>query len=206
MNGLEVTIVRTGAANLASVLAAFERQGCSVRLTQHPDVVREADRVVLPGVGSFTPVAASLRMRGLDTALVQRINLGLPTLGICLGLQLMAASSEESADARGLGVISATAEKFPGSVVVPQLGWNTISVDPGCELLEDGAAYFANSYRLRSAGNGWKVAWSDHGGEFVAAVEHGAVLGCQFHPELSGTWGADLLNRWLERSWEVSPC
>ncbi|MCP4899673.1 MAG: imidazole glycerol phosphate synthase subunit HisH [bacterium] len=206
MRSLEVTVVRTGAANLASVLAAFGRQGCPVRLTQDPDAVRAADRVVLPGVGSFTPVAQALRDQKLDRALIERINKDRPTLGICLGLQLFAAASEESGDVKGLGVISSEVRRFPNTVVVPQLGWNTVTVEPGCTLIESGAAYFANSYRLTSAGNGWKVAWSDHGGEFIAAVEHGAVLGCQFHPELSGDWGADVLKRWLELSAEVTPC
>ncbi len=206
MSALEVTVVRTGTANLASVLAAFERQGCRVRWTEEPDVVFQAERVVLPGVGSFTPVARALSEQQLDQALIDRINAGRPTLGICLGMQLFAATSEESDKVAGLGVISSEVCRFPDTVVVPQLGWNTVKVDPGCTLLEEGAAYFANSYRLTSAGNGWKVAWSDHGGPFVAAVEKGAVLGCQFHPELSGDWGADTLKRWLELSTEVTPC
>jgi len=206
MSALEVTIVRTGAANLASVLAAFKRQRCRVRLTQEPDAVRQSERVVLPGVGSFTPVAQALHQQQLDEALGERIKLGRPTLGICLGLQLFAATSEESDEATGLGVIASEVRRFPDTVVVPQLGWNTVTVDAGCVLLQEGAAYFANSYRLTSAGDGWKVAWSHHGGEFVAGVERGAVLGCQFHPELSGSWGADTLKRWLEFSTEVTSC
>jgi imidazole glycerol phosphate synthase glutamine amidotransferase subunit len=203
MSRLEVVVVRTGAANLASVLAAFGRLGCSTKLSQVPAEVRNAERVVLPGVGAFTPVARELEERGLDRVLVERIENNRPTLGICLGMQLFAASSEESEGVRGLGVIDAVVAEFPTTVVVPQLGWNTVQADPECSLLVDGAAYFANSYRLTSASDGWKVAWSNHGGPFVAAVERGAVLGCQFHPELSGSWGAETLKRWLDRSEEV---
>ena len=193
----DVLIVRTGAANLASVVAAFERLDRSVKITDNAFAVRNASRVVLPGVGAFAPVAERLAENGLGEAIRYRVEEDLPTLAVCLGLHLLAVGSEEGEEADGLGVLDVTASRYPTSVVVPQLGWNAIEVDEGCHLLQDGAAYFANSYRFTDRPSGWQVAWSDHGGQFVAAVERGNVLGCQFHPELSGSWGEALLERWL---------
>ena len=101
----------------------------------------------------------------------------------------------------GLGTLSAGVTRFPDGVRVPQLGWNRIDAAAGCRFLRSGHAYFANSYRIAGTGvDGWHAAISDHGGPFVAAVERGAVVACQFHPELSGTWGIDLLSRWLQES------
>lgn len=193
----EVLIVRTGAANLASVVAAFERLGRSVQITDNSFAVRNAKRVVLPGVGAFAPVAKRLRENGMAEALLHRVNEDLPTLAVCLGLHLLAAGSTEGEDAEGLGVLPVTAWRFPDSVVVPQLGWNSVEVDDGCRLLQAGDAYFANSFRITDGPPGWSVAWSDHGGRFVAAVERGNILGCQFHPELSGAWGQTLIDRWF---------
>jgi imidazole glycerol-phosphate synthase subunit HisH len=90
--------------------------------------------------------------------------------------------------------------RFPDSVCAPQLGWNRVVPDPPDTLLEPGYAYFANSYRLLEVPAGWSAAWSEHGGRFVAALQRGGVLACQFHAELSGKWGLDLLRRWLERT------
>ena len=193
----DVVIVRTGAANLASVVAAFERLGRSVQITDNAFAVRSAKRVVLPGVGAFAPVARRLRENGMGDALLHRFDENLPTLAVCLGLHLLAKGSEEGKDAEGLGILEVTSSRYPDSVVVPQLGWNSIETDDGCRLLRDGAAYFANSFRITAQPPGWHVAWSDHGGPFVAAVECGNVLGCQFHPELSGPWGQALIERWL---------
>lgn len=200
----DVLIVRTGAANLASVVAAFKRLGRSVKITDNSFAVRQARRVVLPGVGAFAPVARRLAQSRLGEAIRSRVEDDLPTLAVCLGLQLLAAGSEEGEGATGLGVLPVTASRFPDDVVVPQLGWNTVETDPGCRILTSGAAYFANSYRLEDRPPGWKAAWSEHGGRFVAALERGEVLGCQFHPELSGSWGQALLRRWLGE--EVPPC
>jgi len=198
----EVAVVRTGAANLASVVAALERSGRAPRLVEDAAAVEAAERLVLPGVGAFGAVMARLEELGLVRALSGRIARGRPTLAICLGLQVLAAGSDESPGVAGLGVVPGRVTRLPQDVVVPQLGWNRVETDPECRLLVDGAAYFANSYKLDAAPDGWGAAWSDHGGRFVAALERGAVLACQFHPELSGAWGAALLERWLE----APPC
>jgi len=192
-----VTVVRTGTANLASVVAALQRAGCEVTVTHHPSEVEAADRLVLPGVGAFGPVADGLRASRLAGPLMARFSDGRPSLAICLGLQLLAAASDEDPGIEGLGVLDATATRFADGLRVPQLGWNRVTAGDGCRVLTDGAAYFANSYKLDTIPDGWSGAISEHGGPFVAAVERGPVLACQFHPELSGAWGQALLERWL---------
>jgi imidazole glycerol phosphate synthase glutamine amidotransferase subunit len=193
-----VVVVRTGAANLASVAAALRRAGREARISASADDIAHGERLVLPGVGAFGEVAGRLDALGLRAALVERIASGRPTLAICLGLQLLAEASDESPGARGLGVIEATVTALPEGVRRPQLGWNRVAAGPGCRLLTDGTAYFANSFKLDAVPDGWRGATADHGGPFVAALERGAVLACQFHPELSGAWGQAIVERWLE--------
>ncbi|MCJ7755402.1 MAG: imidazole glycerol phosphate synthase subunit HisH [Thermoanaerobaculales bacterium] len=193
----EVVVIRTGTANLASVGAALERAGRGVRFSEDPTDAEHAHLLVLPGVGAFGPVAGRLDELRLREGLTRRIAAGRPTLAICLGLQLLAASSAENPGARGLGVVPATATAFRDGLRVPHLGWNRVTAGDGCSLLVDGDAYFANSYKLDEVPAGWAGATTDHGGIFVAALERGPVLGCQFHPELSGAWGQALIERWL---------
>lgn len=197
MSGRDVLVVRTGTANLASVLAGLARAGAAPRLASDPREVAAARRVVLPGVGSFGAAMDNLRADGLDGVLRERLESGRPLLAICLGLQVVAEASEESPGARGLGVIPDTVRRITGDVRVPQLGWNTVAPQDGCALLKPGHAYFANSYCLQKAPAGWSAALTEHGGPFVAALERGPQLLCQFHPELSGAWGLALLVRWL---------
>lgn len=187
-------VVDTGTANTASLRAALARLGQPTELTTDPVAVRTAPRVALPGVGSFAAGMARLE-GGLGTALRQRVQAGRPTLVICLGLQLLAEGSDESPDVRGLGVLDTYVHRL-GGARLPQLGWNRVQADD-TRWVQGGAAYYANSFGLDRRPSGWSVAWSDHGGRFVAAVEREAVLACQFHPELSGAWGLGLLGRWL---------
>jgi imidazole glycerol phosphate synthase glutamine amidotransferase subunit len=205
MQSPDVAIVRTGTANLASVCAGFRRLGSQPRITESPFEVDRADRVVLPGVGTFGAAMHRLRAAGLDNTLRDRIRSGRPTLMVCLGLQLLCESSDESPGVRGLGVVPDNITRFTGNLRIPQLGWNSITADPACRLLQTGHAYFANSFRLRNAPKGWSAAKADHGGEFIAAMECGPLLACQFHPELSGDWGLALLRRWLEQR-NGAPC
>jgi len=193
----EVVVIRTGTANLASVAAALQRAGRTVRFSEDPADAEGADLVVLPGVGAFGPVAGRLDELQLRDPLTRRIAAGRPTLAICLGLQLLAFSSEENPEARGLGVVPTTATAFRNGLRVPHLGWNRVTAGDDCTLLEDGDAYFANSYKLDEVAAGWAGATTDHGGKFVAGLERGNVLACQFHPELSGAWGQALIERWL---------
>ena len=195
----EVVVVPTGTANLASVRAALERAGAAPRLASGADDVMGAARLVLPGVGSFGAARASLEAQELTAALRARAADGRPLLAICLGLQLLAEASDESPGVAGLALFPGRVTRFAAEGIrVPQLGWNAVEPDACCRLLARGHAYFANSYRLEAAPEGWHAAWSDHGGRFVAALERGSALACQFHPELSGAWGQALVARWLE--------
>lgn len=193
----EVVLIRTGTANLASVAAAFHRAGCSVRVSASPRDATDAGRLVLPGVGAFAAVADRIDDLDLRAPLTERIRAGRPTMAICLGLQMLGETSEESPGAAGLGVIPTMATSLPEGVRRPQLGWNRVTAGGGCRLLQDGDAYFANSYKLDVIPDGWSGALTDHGGDFTAAIERGPVLACQFHPELSGDWGQKLIERWL---------
>jgi imidazole glycerol phosphate synthase glutamine amidotransferase subunit len=169
-----------------------------------PDVVRRSRRVVLPGVGSFEAGMEALRENGLDTAIAERVREARPLLGVCLGMQLLGRASDESPGVSGLGIVPHAAHRFRGPVRVPQLGWNLVEPDAESRFVEPGFAYFANSYRWdmpeTAIADGWTFAATDHGGRFASAAERGPVLACQFHPGLSGAWGARLLSRWLDET------
>lgn len=198
---MEVTIIQTGTANLASVAVAFERLGAQVTMTRDPAGVRDAKRLVLPGVGTFEAGMDRLKGDDLVEVLAERVDADRPTLGICLGLQLLGVASDESPGVDGLRLITARVQPLDDSAPVPQMGWNKVSANGG--RIEDGWAYFANSYAFTTVPPAWTPAMAMHGARsFVAAVERGSLLACQFHPELSGAWGAALLSRWLEgASW-----
>ena len=193
-------VVETGTANLASVMAALHRAGAEPRLTRDARAIASAERVVLPGVGAFGAAMESLRAHDLVDVLRARVTQGQPTMAICLGLQLFAESSAESPGVTGLGLVKAQIARFSGEdgVRVPELGWNAVEVESGAGALSSGFAYYAHSYFLPAAPEGWRAAWSTHGERFVGAIERGRVLACQFHPELSGAWGASLIARWLK--------
>lgn len=196
----DVVIVKTGLANIASVQSAFARLGLSSIVTQDAAAVRDAARVVLPGVGAFGPGMAVLREHGLDESLRERVGRDRATLAVCLGMQLLCADSEESPGVTGLGIVDASVRGFAGDdLIVPHMGWNRVESSAGSRLVRTGEAYFANSYRIDAddlRDRGWTPALCGYGGSFVAAMERGNVLACQFHPELSGAWGLSLMARW----------
>lgn len=192
-----VAFVPTGTANVASVSAAFRRLGAELRPARSPAEIHSAAQLVLPGVGAFGAAMDRIDGQRWRQALVDRIDEGRPTLAICLGMQLLGEKSDESPGAPGLGVVSGTATRFPEGLAVPQLGWNQVEPDPGARFLTPGWAYFANSYRLAAVPDAWTTATTAYGDSFVSAMERGDVLACQFHPELSGEWGSELLDRWL---------
>jgi imidazole glycerol-phosphate synthase subunit HisH len=197
MSPPEVVVLPTGTANLASVLAALARLGAHARIATDPGMVEGAERVVLPGVGTFGAAVTGLREAGLEQAIAARVRAGQPTLAMCVGLQVLFEESDESLGIKGLSAIDGRVGRFPATVRVPQFGWNRVEPEPGCRYLAPGHAYFANSYRVLAA-PGCRIATALHGERFVAALERDRVVACQFHPELSGAYGHQLIARWLE--------
>lgn len=216
-----VHIVRSTVGNIASVAALIERLGHTPVLTDSPHDITHAALLILPGVGAFGPMMAHLNALQLVGPLRQRIRDNRSTLGMCLGLQVLFEASEESPGVPGLAALPGHVRRFHHTLRVPQMGWNHVVWDhvvrddvPGVPHrptpIDDGHAYFANSYRLDDhAGHltnlraqGWRLAIAHHGGPFLAALARrthaGTVLACQFHPELSGPWGASLIQRWIE--------
>ena len=197
-------IAATGAANLASVRAMCVRAEVEAIVTSDPDLIYAAERALLPGVGAFGAAMKALRAVGLDSALLARTREGKPTMGICLGMQLFCTESEESPGVAGIGALPSRVERFRVDLPLPQLGWNRIVPPDGLTLLEEGWAYFANSYRIKDCPPEFRAAESAYGESFAAALEaYGAdaelpyILLCQFHPELSGPWGLRLFKRWM---------
>jgi cyclase len=205
MSDLELAIAATGAANLASVEAMCARAGVRPLITDDPDVLHRASKALLPGVGAFGAAMARLKERGLDKALAARVSEGLPTMGICLGMQMFFESSEETPGTAGIGALPGIVGRFATALPLPQLGWNRVVPAAGDRFLRPGWAYFANSYRVAKAPAGCSEARCDYGETFAAAIEGRfdpetgipALLLCQFHPELSGAWGLDLFERWM---------
>lgn len=205
MSGLELAIAATGAANLASVEAMCARAGVRPVITDDPEALYRAPRALLPGVGAFGAAMARLKASGLDKALKTRVAKGLPTMGICLGMQMFFDSSEETPGVAGIGALPGAVGRLGSALPLPQLGWNRVVPAAGDRFLRPGWAYFANSYRVSKAPAGYSEARCDYGESFAAAIEGRcdpetgipAILLCQFHPELSGAWGLDLFKRWM---------
>lgn len=206
-----VAFAATGVANLASIMAAFRRAGALPFVAgaregaDGPEELALADFAIVPGVGSFGSAIGALKAAGMDAAVKDRITRRAPTMGVCAGMQIFFEASEESPGAEGLGIVAGTLRRFPRSLPVPQLGWNKVrpagaSGSPNfpSAMVRQGWAYFANSYRLTEVPEGFSASLAEYGESFIAAAERPGLLLCQFHPELSGPWGLELIKRWLK--------
>ncbi|MRS11708.1 MAG: imidazole glycerol phosphate synthase subunit HisH [Actinobacteria bacterium] len=198
-----IAIVDYGMGNLRSVQKGFEHAGVAdVLVTSDPSVVASAEGVVLPGVGAFRDAAAHLRETGMREAVLERIGRGVPFLGICLGMQLLADVGLEDGEWEGLGVLGGTCERLPGGVKVPHIGWNTVAYPRASALFagipENTAFYFVHSYHLVPADPACVVGTAEYGVGFAAAVERESVYAVQFHPEKSSAAGLLLLGNFGE--------
>jgi len=201
-----LALVDIGSGNLRSVENALLAAGApAVHVTADPDAVAAADRVVLPGVGAFGACAAALRaVDGMEDALAHAARArARPFLGICVGMQLMAARGLEHGEHCGLGWLPGSVEPLApaGPEHVPHMGWNDVTPAGEHPLVPPGEAYFLHGYAYRPPADDPRahvVATTDHGGPVVAAVRRDTALGVQFHPEKSQAYGLDLLRRFLD--------
>ena len=204
-----VGVVDTGVANLVSIQVAFRRIGVEVSLVRSADEVASASGIVLPGVGRFGSGMEAVDRRGLIDPIRKRVESGRPLFAICLGLQMLCSGSEESPGVPGIGALDTVVRRLPPGSNRPHLGWNRVVVEGDAEsrlVVSTGAAYFANGFALSEIPAGWSGAWSSDGGRFVAAIEREGVVACQFHPELSGSFGREVLSRWMSLVQESSSC
>lgn len=200
---MSLALIDYGAGNLHSVHNALKAAGAGdVHVTADPDIVAKADRIVLPGVGAFAHCMEALSaIDGMVAAMEQRVRVaGIPFLGICVGMQLLADAGVEHGTTRGLGWIGGTVRAIAPAVdlKIPHMGWNDVVATPGAPLIEAGEAYFLHSYHFDAANADDVLATTDHGGRLVAAVGRDNIMGVQFHPEKSQAYGINFLKRFLE--------
>jgi imidazole glycerol-phosphate synthase subunit HisH len=194
-----VAVLDYGIGNLRSAQKALERLGADARLTADPDEVAAADGVVLPGVGAFGRCMEAMADTGLDKVATDAIGADVPFLGICVGMQLLYESSEESPGVEGLGALPGVVRRLEPGVKHPQMQWNTLDVVGEPALLAGLErpvwVYFVHSYAPEPGAD--VVATCEYGGTVVAAVERGRLWATQFHPEKSGQAGLGLLANFL---------
>ncbi len=204
MTAPRVVVLDYGSGNLHSATRALAFAGAEVTLTSDIDAGRDADGLVVPGVGAFAACMEGLRAVGGPDLITGRLAQGLPVLGICVGHQVMFGHGvEHGHDAAGVGVLSGVVERLQ-SERLPHMGWNTVEPPPDTVLFAGLAGerfYFVHSYGVRTADrlpDAALVTWVEHGGDrCIAGVEFGALSTTQFHPEKSGQAGAALLRNWV---------
>lgn len=196
-----IAIIDYDAGNIKSVEKAVKRYGQDVVLTRDAEVLRAADKVILPGVGAFGDAMDKLKKYGLDTVIREVISSGKPFLGICLGLQLLFEESEETPGVKGLGVLKGKIVRIPETgLKVPHIGWNSLKFEKETPLfngLSDGAyVYFVHSYYLKTEED-IVIASTEYATHIHAAVAKDNVFACQFHPEKSSEVGLRILENFV---------
>ena len=199
-----IAIIDYDAGNIKSVEKAINYLGSECTITRDPDVILNADGVILPGVGSFGDAMGKLENYGLIPVINQVAEKGIPFIGICLGLQLLFDESEESPGVKGLSLLKGKIKRFPSDMglKVPQIGWNSLEYDNPGKLFEgisEGSyVYFVHSYYLEAEDKSIVKASSEYGVKFHASVELGNIFACQFHPEKSSDVGLKILSNFLK--------
>ena len=198
-----IAIIDYDAGNIKSVEKAFAYLGEETVCTRDKDVLLKADKVVLPGVGSFGDAMDKIDSYDLRDTIVEIANSGKPFLGICLGLQLLFDESDESVGAKGLGILKGKIKKIPsdGTLKIPQIGWNSLDLCNDGRLFKnlpnEPYVYFVHSYYLEAEDENIVKAKTEYGVTIHASVESGNVFACQFHPEKSGEVGLSILKNFI---------
>lgn len=204
MSSSKIAIIDYDAGNIKSVERAVAYCGGEAILTRDPNVLMDSPKVILPGVGSFGDAMDKLKKYDLIDTIHDYVKTGKPFLGICLGLQLLFDGSDESPEAKGLGLLEGYIHKIPDNLglKVPQIGWNSLDYPNKGRLFEgipEGSfVYFVHSYYLKAKEPSIVVATTDYGVCVHAAVEKDNVFGCQFHPEKSSDVGLRIIKNFLE--------
>lgn len=200
-----VAIVDYGVGNLFSLQSSFAAIGEAAEVTNDPERIRKAERIILPGVGAFGDAADKLRRTGLDRTVREEAGRGKPLLGICLGMQLLFERSFEYGEHEGLGLLEGEirpiAEQIPAGLKIPQMGWNALRIvrpSPLLKYTRDGDyVYFVHSFSAVRCGDAL-LAVAEYGADLTACAGRGNVFGCQFHPEKSGKTGLKILKAFCE--------
>ena len=194
---MNVTLIDSPFSNAANIARALRAVGATLDVTSDAESILNAEKLVLPGVGSFAAARGWLEATRIDAAIREAVARGASLLGICVGHQLLFDVSYEMGTTRGLGLLRGEVQTFDGPLPVPQIGWNRVSArGPLFDgVAPDSAFYFVNSYAVRGAED--EIASADYNGTFTAAASRGRVCGLQFHPEKSSAAGLRVLRNWI---------
>lgn len=199
-----IAIIDYDAGNIKSVEKAMIHLGQDVCITRDKDQILSADKVILPGVGSFGDAMAKIRQYGLESVIHEVVEKGIPFLGICLGLQLLFERSDETPGVEGLGILKGEILRIPDhpGLKIPHMGWNSLELTNNGRLFKnlpkEPYVYFVHSYYLKAADEKIVTATTEYGTHIHASVEKGNVFACQFHPEKSSNVGLKILKNFVE--------
>ncbi|MEJ2068177.1 MAG: imidazole glycerol phosphate synthase subunit HisH, partial [Deltaproteobacteria bacterium] len=196
-----ITLLDYGAGNVRSVINAIESLGESVKIVRRGDDILSAERLIFPGEGAFGAMMEILEEKRFLAPLTQYLTEGRPFFGICLGMHALFESSEEAPGVPGLGIFKGIVQRFKVDLAVPHIGWNGIQIRQPCQIFKglcgNEKFYFVHSFHVVPQDPEVVLTTTDYDTTFVSAVQSGAIIGTQFHPEKSGTTGLRLLENFI---------